>query len=70
MQEYKLKCPINLNQFLKLAGLGTGGEIKILIQMGKIKVNDIVVHARNKKLFNEDIVKVENVGVFKVLEGK
>lgn len=51
---------IKLGQFLKLAGIITnGGESKILISEGLIKVNNMVEYARGKKLFPGDIVIFE-----------
>lgn len=51
---------IKLSQFLKLAGIITnGGESKILISEGLIKVNNMVEYARGKKLFPGDVVVFE-----------
>ena len=51
---------IKLGQFLKLAGIITnGGESKILISDGLIKVNNMVEYARGKKLCPGDVVIFE-----------
>lgn len=42
---------IQLDQFLKLAGaVATGGEVKHLIEEGRLRVNDRVETARRRKL--------------------
>lgn len=52
---------IKLSQFLKLAGIITnGGESKMLVQEGAIKVNDKIENARGRKLFPGDIVVFED----------
>lgn len=52
---------IKLSQFLKLAGIITnGGESKMLVQEGVIKVNDKIENARGRKLFPGDIVVFED----------
>jgi ribosome-associated protein len=52
---------IKLSQFLKLANIiVNGGEGKILIQEGLIKVNGSIEYARGKKLFDGDVVEYEN----------
>lgn len=50
--------PICLDQFLKLKGVAsTGGEAKILIQGGEIKLNGEVETRRRKKLQPGDVVE-------------
>jgi len=50
---------IKLDQFLKLAGISqTGGQAKLLIQGGKVKVNDAVETRRGRKLQVGDLVTV------------
>ncbi|GAB6137139.1 RNA-binding S4 domain-containing protein [Halanaerobaculum tunisiense] len=49
---------INLDQFLKWANLvGTGGEAKVVIQAGKVKVNGEVVEKRAKTLSVGDTIE-------------
>ncbi len=58
---------IKLDQFLKLADLAqTGGHGKIIIKEGRVKVNNQVTLARGKKLYDGDIVEVEDSGRFLV----
>ena len=52
---------IKLNQFLKKEGIAsTGGEAKLIILDGNVKVNDIQAHEIRKKLKPGDIIKVYN----------
>lgn len=51
---------IQLDQFLKLAGaVATGGEVRHLIQEGRLKVNDRVETARRRKLCLGDHVTLQ-----------
>lgn len=53
------ESPLCLDQFLKLTGIaGTGGQAKLLIQGGEVKVNGELETRRRKKLSVEDIVEV------------
>ena len=50
---------IKLDQFLKFVGIvSTGGQAKIMITNGEVKVNGIVETRRGKKLSSDDIVTV------------
>lgn len=62
MQNIKLTSKtIKLDQFLKWANLvSTGGEAKVLIQAGDIKVNGEVETRRGRTLKNNDIIKYES----------
>ncbi|HKL11433.1 MAG TPA: RNA-binding S4 domain-containing protein [Clostridia bacterium] len=52
---------IKLEQFLKFCGeAGTGGNAKIIIHEGLVKVNGEVEKRRGKKLKDEDVVEFEN----------
>ena len=52
---------ITLNQFLKLSNsVETGGHAKILIQEGKVKVNNDICEQRGKKLYKDDIIEIIN----------
>ncbi|WP_421654813.1 RNA-binding S4 domain-containing protein [Leptothermofonsia sp. ETS-13] len=52
---------IKLDQFLKLVGVvQTGGEAKLLIQAGEVKVNGTVETRRGRKLVAGD--RVSTVG--------
>ncbi|MDH6061394.1 RNA-binding S4 domain-containing protein [Chrysosporum bergii ANA360D] len=51
---------IKLDQFLKLMGVApTGGQAKLIIIDGGVKVNGIVETRRGRKLFLGDKVTVE-----------
>lgn len=51
-ERVKIETPfIRLDALLKFAGaVGTGGEAKVLIQEGKVKVNGRICTMRGKKL--------------------
>ncbi|MGF1493891.1 MAG: RNA-binding S4 domain-containing protein [Microcoleaceae cyanobacterium] len=52
---------IQLDQFLKLTGcVSTGGQAKILIQSGQVKVNDQIETRRSRKLVEGDRVALGN----------
>lgn len=61
---YKIKINteyIKLDQFLKWANVvNSGAEAKILIQNGKVKVNDKIETQRGKKIIKGDIIQLEN----------
>ena len=69
IQEAAITTPmIQLDQFLKWIGAAeTGGHAKELILEGMVSVNGVVAHERRKKIYPGDIVKVETVGVWKVV---
>lgn len=60
---------ITLGQFLKLSGaIDTGGQAKAyLAEPGLVQVNGESEQRRGKKLVDQDIVSVQNVGEFKVV---
>ncbi len=50
---------IKLDQFLKLVGISvTGGQAKLMIQGGDVKVNDMLETRRGRKLVSGDRVTV------------
>lgn len=50
---------IKLDQFLKLAGITqTGGQAKLMIQAGDVKVNDTLEIRRGRQLVSGDRVTV------------
>ena len=52
---------ITLGQALKAANVvGTGGEAKVLIQAGEVRVNGEVETRRGRKLREGDIIEVED----------
>lgn len=51
---------IKLDSFLKFAGAcETGGEAKLIIEDGEVKVNGDVCLSRGKKLRDGDIVEID-----------
>jgi ribosome-associated protein len=51
--------PLRLDQFLKLCGItDTGGQAKLLIQSGEVKVNGQVESRRRRKLVAGDVIAV------------
>ncbi|BAY17707.1 hypothetical protein NIES2109_02920 [Nostoc sp. HK-01] len=57
---------IKLDQFLKLLGIaGTGGQAKLMIINGDVKVNGTVETRRGRKLVSSDQVTVAGQ-IFKV----
>ncbi len=51
---------IKLDSFLKIIdSVGSGGEAKLRIQNGEVKVNGEVCTMRGKKLYNGDEVEIE-----------
>lgn len=52
--------PLRLDQFLKLAGITvTGGQAKLLIQSGEVKVNGETELRRRRKLVVGDVIEVD-----------
>jgi ribosome-associated protein len=55
----RLSSSISLGQALKAANIvGTGGEAKIVIQGGEVRVNGEVETRRGRKLHEGDVVEV------------
>lgn len=59
-EEHELLPPgIALGQALKASSIaGTGGEAKVLIQLGEVRVNGEVETRRGRKLRKGDVVEV------------
>ena len=58
---------ITLGQFLKLADLiSSGGIAKTFLQQMEVFVNDELENRRGKKLRNQDVVKITNIGEFEI----
>ncbi len=52
---------IELNTFLKIfLKIPTGGQAKVLIREGKVKVNDQIETRNKRKLHAGDIIELEN----------
>lgn len=62
MEEIKLKGEyITLGQLLKVLGLVyTGGETKIYLAENDVLVNDVKETRRGRKLYINDVIKVNN----------
>ena len=61
---------IQLNQLLKKENIATsGGDARMMIEQGMVKVNHETAHEIRKKLHSGDIVEVEGFGEFQ-LEAK
>ncbi len=59
---------IQLDQFLKWAGIvETGGQVKEFIEERLIELNGQLVTEKRKKLKNEDIIVVKNLGTYQVI---
>ena len=69
MKEIKIETEfIKLDQFLKYAGIvQTGGEAKLMIKDGMIKLNKEVVIERGKKIRKDDIIEIEDYDSFLVI---
>jgi ribosome-associated protein len=50
---------IRLDQFLKfISEVSSGGEAKMMILEGNVKVNGEIAHQRGKKIRKDDIVEI------------
>lgn len=63
MKEIKIETEIiKLDQLLKFAGITeTGGQSKILISDGLVKVNGEIVLERGKKIKRGDILEIKDI---------
>ena len=50
---------LTLNEALKLLGVGTGGQAKMLIQNGQVKVNGETETRRKHKLHAGDVIEID-----------
>lgn len=68
MKEIKIDTEfIKLDSFLKWCGaVSLGGEAKILIQDGHVKVNGEIETRRGKKLIKSDTVEIQNE-IYKII---
>lgn len=62
---------IQLDQFLKWAGIvDSGGQVKFMIQDKIIYLNDNLVTEKRKKIHNNDIITIKDIGCWQVLTKK
>jgi ribosome-associated protein len=68
LKSIKLKTnEINLDQFLKWTGMAsTGGQAKLMIAEGNVKVNGIPELKRSRKLHSGDTIEIHGLGSFKI----
>ena len=60
MPDANSENPLCLDQFLKLTGIaGTGGQAKLVIQGGEVRVNGEIETRRRRKLAAGDVVEVD-----------
>lgn len=60
--------PISLGEALKLSqACQTGGEAKVLIQQGLVRVNGSCIRQRGYKLFDGDVVEVNGKEAFRIV---
>lgn len=61
MQNIKIDTEfIKLDQFLKMVNIaGSGGQAKIMVISGDVKVNGEIEMQRGKKLRSKDIIEVD-----------
>lgn len=58
---------ITLGQFLKLANIiSSGGMAKPFLQQMEVYVNDEPENRRGKKLYDQDVVSIPNIGEFEI----
>lgn len=58
---------ITLGQFLKLADvISSGGMAKPFLQQMEVFVNDELENRRGKKLYDQDVVSITNIGDFEI----
>ena len=69
IKNIEIKTPtIKLDQFLKWSGVvGTGGQAKIMLQEGIVKVNGEQEKRRGRQLKKGDLVEVGGIYKFKIV---
>lgn len=69
MKEIKINTDtIKLDQLLKFSGIvQTGGQGKMLIRDGLVKVNGSITKSRGKSIKRGDIIEIENIDEFIVI---
>lgn len=60
---------IRLDQMLKLSGLvQTGGQAKLLIQSGRVKVDGVVETHRGTLVYDQNVIAVDGEQTFRVVK--
>ncbi|QQY79765.1 ribosome-associated protein [Keratinibaculum paraultunense] len=69
MKEIKINTDtIKLDQLLKFSGITqTGGQSKLIINQGIVKVNGEVVKKRGKKIKKGDVIEIKDIDKFIVI---
>lgn len=58
---------ITLGQFLKLADIiSSGGMAKPFLQQMEVFVNNEFENRRGKKLYDQDVIRIPNIGEFEI----
>lgn len=71
MRRVSVRGSIRLDQFLKWAGVAsTGGQGKVLVKSGLVRVNGELILSRGRILNDGDMVRVEGYGDFMVAGGE
>ena len=70
MENIEIKTDvIQMDQLLKWAGIiESGGQMKFLIEDQVIKLNQVLVTEKRKKVFPGDILEINGVGIWKVVK--
>ncbi len=69
MRQISVRGPIRLDQFLKWSNAaGSGGQGKMLVQSGMVSVNGNIVYNRGRNIIPGDVVDVEGIGTYKVVQ--
>jgi ribosome-associated protein len=70
MENIEIKTDvIQMDQLLKWAGIiESGGQMKFLIEDQVIKLNQVLVTEKRKKVFPGDILEINGVGTWKVVK--
>ena len=70
MENIEIKTDvIQMDQLLKWAGIiESGGQMKFLIEDQVIKLNQVLVTEKRKKVFPGDILEINGIGTWKVVK--
>lgn len=68
MKNVPVKNSLRLDQFLKWAGIAmSGGQAKMLIQSGMVRVNGEEARSRGRMMADGDVVSINEQGVYRVV---